>query len=122
MMTETRDPLLQSLFDEARQDFEGEVMTTKVMVQTRKRLLTMATAAATASLVVLLISWQLFSMPLLDFALLMSQFFTNPLVDLGEGWLALFLMPINNIASLTVGGAKLTHLAWKKLTGTTLLR
>ena len=122
MMTETRDPLLQSLFDEARQDFEGEVMTSNVMAQTRYRLLTMAAATVSAGLVVLLLSWYLFAMPLLDFAVLVSQFFTNPLVDLGEGWLALFLMPVNNIASLTVGGAKLAHLAWKRLTGASLIR
>ena len=122
MMTETHDPVLQSLFDEAKQDFEGKVMTASVMAQTRNRLVTKAAVAATFSLVVLLISWYVFAMPLLDFAVLVSQFFTNPLIELGEGWMALIFMPINNIASLSVLAAKGFHMGWKKLTGTTFLR
>ena len=81
MMTDTRDPVLLELFDNARQEFEGQDMTATVMVKTRKRLATMAAVAATVSLIVLLISWYLFSMPLLEFAVLVSQLLTNPLFD-----------------------------------------
>mgnify|MGYP001822989906 CR=1 FL=1 len=122
MMTEYHDPSLETLFNEARQDFEGEALTAKVMARTRNRLVTMAAGAATVSLLVLLTAWYLFSVPLLEFALLISAFFTNPLVNLGEGWLALVFLPVNNIASLAVLSAKATLMAWKKLTGTTLLR
>ncbi len=122
MMTDTRDPMLQSLFDEARQDFDGEAMTAKVMVRTRNRLLTLAAVAVSVGLVALLVSWYLFSMPLLQFAVLVSTFFTNPLIDLGEGWTALVFMPINNIASISVLLAKGMLMLWKKVTGTTLVR
>jgi hypothetical protein len=122
MMTDTRDPVLLELFDNARQEFEGQDMTAKVMVKTRKRLATMAAVAATVSLIVLLISWYLFSMPLLEFAVLVSQFLTNPLFDLGEGWIALAVLPINNFASIGVLFTKLLLMGWKKLTGTTLVR
>ena len=122
MMTDTRDPVLLELFDNARQEFEGQDMTTKVMVKTRKRLATMATVAATVSLLVLLVSWYLFSMPLLEFAVLISQLLTNPLFDLGEGWIALIVLPINNLASIGVLFTKLLLMGWKKLTGTTLVR
>ena len=122
MMTDTRDPVLLELFDNARQEFEGQDMTAKVMVKTRKRLATMAAVAATAGLLVLLISWHLFSMPLLEFAVLISQFLTNPLLDLGEGWIALAVLPINNFASIAVLLTKVLLMSWKKLTGTTLVR
>lgn len=122
MMTDTRDPLLQSLFDEAKQDFEGKAITANVMAQTRNRLVTKAAIAATTTLAVLLVSWYVFALPLLDFAILVSQFFTNPLFELGEGWLALFLMPVNNFASLSVLLVKAGLVAWKKLTGTSLVR
>ena len=122
MMTDTRDPVLLELFDNARQEFEGQDMTAKVMVKTRKRLATMAAVAATAGLLVLLISWHLFSMPLLEFAVLISQFLTNPLLDLGEGWIALAVLPINNFASIAVLLTKVLLMSWKKVTGTTLVR
>ena len=70
----------------------------------------------------MLAAWHVFAGPLLDFAVLVSQFLTNPLVDLGEGWLALVFMPINNIASISVALGKLSLMAWKSLTGTSLLR
>ena len=122
MMTDTRDPALLELFDNARQEFDGQDMTAKVMVKTRNRLATMAAAAATVSLLVLLISWYIFSMPLLEFAVMISQFLTNPLFDLGEGWIALIVLPINNFASIGVLLTKLLLMGWKKLTGTTLVR
>ena len=37
------------------------------------------------------------------------------LFDLGEGWLALVFMPVNNVASVLVIGLRAMHLAWKKL-------
>ena len=60
--------------------------------------------------------------PLLDFAVLISQFLTNPLVDLGGGWLALAFMPVNNLASLSVLLLKGSLMTWKKLTGVSLVR
>ena len=122
MMAEFRDPTLEKLFSEAKRELEGEAITTQVMAQTRNRLFTMAAAGALLGLVVLLIAWYVFAGPLLDFAILVSQFLTNPLIELGEGWLALVFMPINNMASLTVGLGKLALMGWKKLTGTSLLR
>lgn len=122
MMTEYRDQVLESLFDEANRELEGEAITARVMARTRNRLVKMAASAISLTLVVLLLSWYVFAMPLLEFAVLVSQFITNPLVDLGEGWLALAFLPVNNIASLSVLLAKASLMAWKKLTGTTLVR
>ena len=121
-MTEIRDPLLQSLFEQARQDLDGAELTTHVMSATRKRLLTMGAAAAAVAAAVLLSAWVFLSMPLLEFAVLVSQFLTNPLVEMGEGWLALIFLPVNNVASITVLAGKLGLVGWKKITGASLVR
>ena len=122
MMTEYRDPALEELFRAAQRDLADETVTERVMAGTRQRLVRMAALALAGSVVVLLVAWYLFAGPLLEFAVLISQFLTNPLIDLGEGWLALVLLPINNIASILVLSTKLSLLAWKKLTGSSLIR
>lgn len=122
MMTELRDPMLQTLFDEANQDQEDNVLTSRILTHTRNRYYTLIGGGLLVSLVILLTAWLVFAMPLLEFAVLVSQFITNPLIDLGEGWVALAFLPINNIASLAVLIAKGALMGWKKLTGTTLLR
>ena len=122
MMTELRDPMLQTLFDEANQDQEDNVLTSRILTHTRNRYYTLIGGGLLVSLVILLTAWAVFAMPLLEFAVLVSQLITNPLIELGEGWLALAFLPVNNIASLAVLIAKGALMGWKKLTGTTLLR
>mgnify|MGYP000305448255 FL=1 len=122
MMTELRDPLLQSLFDQARQDLDGADLTASVMSRTRRRLVTMAAGAIAISLIAALAAWSLIGISLLEFAVLVSQFLTNPLVELGEGWLALVFLPVNNLASILVAATKLSLMGWKKLTGASLVR
>ena len=121
-MTENRDPMLQSLFDQARQDLDGADLTSSVMARTRRRLLTMAGGVLAAGLLVVLVAWSFLAMPMLEFAVLVSQLLTNPLVDLGSGWLALIVLPVNNAASLTVLTTKLALMGWKRLTGASLVR
>ena len=122
MMAELHDAKLESLFAEAKRDFEGEAITAQVMSRTRNRLFTMLGSGVLLGLVALLIGWYLFAGPLLEFAVLVSDFLTNPLIDLGEGWLGLVLLPINNIASVVVLTTKVSLIAWKKLTGSSLIR
>ena len=115
MMTNNQDQLLQSVFAEARQDLDGEVLTARIMTKTRRMLYLLATGGITLALIVLAGVWLIFGIPLLEFAVLISQFLTMGLLDLGEGWLALVFMPVNNIASLIVIAAKAIHMGWKKL-------
>lgn len=122
MMTELRDPMLQTLFDEANQEQEDNVLTSRILTHTRNRYYTLIGGGLLVSLAILLTAWAVFAMPLLEFAVLVSQLITNPLIELGEGWLALAFLPVNNIASLAVLVAKGALMGWKKLTGTTLLR
>jgi hypothetical protein len=122
MMTEHRDPALAALFEQANRELEGEALTAQVMSRTRNRLAVMAGGAALLTVAALLVAWQVFAMPMLEFAVMVSQFLTNPLIDLGEGWLGLVFLPINNLASLFVLTARGVMLGWKKLTGTSLIR
>ena len=115
MITENQDQLLQSVFAEARQDLDGEAITSEVMAKTRRVLYMLATGVLSIAIILVVGAWLVFGMPLLEFAVLVSQFFTMTLIDLGEGWLALVFTPLNNIASLIIFGAKAIHLAWKKL-------
>lgn len=115
MIADSQDQLLQSVFAEARQDLKDEALTSKIMAKTRHVLYLLAASVLTIATVILIVIWLIFGMPLLEFAVLISQFLTMSLIDLGEGWLALALMPVNNIASLFVIGAKAVHLAWKKI-------
>jgi predicted membrane-bound spermidine synthase len=122
MMTETRDPLLQSMFEQARQDLDGAELTASVMSRARRRLVIMAASALVATLAITLAAWSLIGTSLLEFAVLVSQFLTDPLIELGEGWLALIVLPINNLASILVATTKLALMAWKKLTGSSVVR
>lgn len=115
MITNNQDQLLQSAFAEARQDLEDDALTNRVMAKTRRVLYMLAAATLSIAIVLMASVWLVFGMPLLEFAVLISQFLTMTLIDLGEGWLALVLMPVNNIASLFVIGAKAIHLGWKKI-------
>lgn len=122
MMTEHRDPALEPLFEQANRELEGDALTARVMARTRNRLAMMVGGAALVTVVAALIAWQIFAMPMLEFAVMVTQFLGNPLFDLGDGWLGFIFLPINNLASLFVLTARGVMLGWKKLTGTSLIR
>lgn len=102
MTKEQRDPLLQSLFRDAEQELDGTELTAQVMARTRSYKLLLLAGGASGLLVLLAGTWLLFGMPLFDFAVLLSEVLATPLFDLGEGWLALLLLPVNTVASLLV--------------------
>lgn len=122
MMTNYREPDLHSLFDQANRELEGETITAQVVAQTRKRVAARAGLVLVVAALCLLVAWQLLALPLLEFALLVSRALTNPLIDMGEGWLALVFLPVNNLASLLVLSTKGMLIGWKKLTGSSLIR
>lgn len=116
-MTEQRDPLLVNLFDQAEQELDGEAITARVMARTRRFRFLLAAGAISVALVLLAGAWLTFALPLFEFAVLIANALTTTLFDLGEGWLALVLMPVNNVASMVIIALRGTHLAWKKLKG-----
>ena len=117
MITDNTDQLLQSAFADARQELDGEALTKRVVAKTRQMLYLLATGGIALALVLLAGVWLIFGIPLLEFAVLISQFLATALIDLGEGWLALVFMPVNSVASLVIVTAKAIHMGWKKVIG-----
>lgn len=115
MIMENQDQSLHAVFAEARQDLDGEALTARVMAKTRRMFILLATGGFSLAALLLVATWLIFGLPLLEFAVLISGFLTMTLIDLGEGWLALVLMPVNTIASLFIVTAKAIHLGWKKI-------
>ena len=117
MIIENQDQMLQSVFAEARQNLDGAAITARVMAKTRSLLYLLAAGVLSLAVILLAGAWLIFGLPLLEFAVLISQLLAMTLVDLGEGWLALVFMPVNNIASLFIVTAKAIHMGWKKIIG-----
>ena len=99
-MTDAHDPRLQSLFRQAEEPLDGTVITARVIAATRKRRAWLWCGGAAAALAVVLATWLTLGVPLLEFAVQVSNLLTMSLIDLGEGWLALILLPINSVAGL----------------------
>lgn len=117
MKTEQRDPFLQSLFTEAEQALDGAKLTARVMARTRKRKLLLLCAGVAASLAALAGTWLLFGIPLYEFAVLISGALATPLINVGEGWLALLLLPVNTLAGLLVMSIKGARMIHKRISG-----
>jgi hypothetical protein len=113
-MSEQHDPLLQTLFADARQEIQDEEFTSDVLSRTHS--LKYRTAAGWFGIALLLavVAW-IFAAPLQGVALLVVQGLSITLIDVGSGWLAWLVAPINNIGSLLVLVAKLARMIWKKL-------
>ena len=115
-MTEQLDPRLQTLFANSRDELEGETFVTGVVTKTRflRYRLPVLLAGITLALAVCAL---LLAPSLQDFALIVAWGMTTSLVDLGDGWLAWVLMPVNTVGSLLILGAKVIRVAQKKITG-----
>jgi hypothetical protein len=112
-MTEERDPVLQALFVEARQELSSEEFTAQLMAKTqnmRYRIIGSGIFVA----VLILVGAALFSLPLQEFALLVTQLLGTELISLGDSLVAWLILPINNLASLLVLSAKAMRMLWKK--------
>ena len=118
MMANDRDPQLQALFADATADLDGEAFISRVMAQTRSRRNRLVAGGLIAVLVMAAFAW-LFTNPVLGFVQLITQILTTSLIDLGEGWLAWVLAPVNTIASLLVLSVKGLRVFRKKVIGTT---
>lgn len=117
MTNESRDPLLQSLFRDAVEELDGTALTARVMARTRSYKLLILAGGASMALALLAGAWLIFGLPLFDFALLLSVVLATPLFDLGEGWLALLLLPVNTVASLLVILYRVLRIFQKRIAG-----
>lgn len=119
-MNEQRDPRLQALFTSARQELDGEAFTAGMMTKTRLQRYRVPAYLAAVTLIVIMCA-VLLAPSLLEFALLTAQALTTNLVDLGDGWMALAISPINNVASLLILGVKIALMGWKVISNTSYM-
>lgn len=115
-MTNDRDPILQELFASPVQELAGDRFVDEVMTRTRRRTYALFGTLATLMLA-LVVSVLLAPGPALSWAKMLTGVLTTPLFDLGEGWLAWFLLPVNSFAGLLVISGKIARMAWKKTFG-----
>ena len=83
-MTDRNDQFLQSAFAEARQDLDGTAFTARFVSRTRRLLYLLASGVAAVAVLLLTGAWLVFGIPLLEFAVLVSNVLTTTLIDLGE--------------------------------------
>ena len=117
MMTEHRDPVLQTLFavDQVDQyDQDAQVFTARVMAKTRKLIYQLAGALAAVALLLLICVW-VFAIPLQDIVQMVTQTVSVTLFNLGDGWVSWVFAPVNNIASLVVISLKVIRVVHKKV-------
>ena len=113
-MAPDRNKDLLNLFVDEGQELDGEAFTTRVMAQTNNRRIRIVATAASLAVILMAMVW-VFSAPLQEFALIVSQGLATPLVELGDNRLAWIFAPVNNVAGLLVLIVKLVRVGWKKL-------
>ena len=112
-MTDDQDPLLKSLFAESLHDLDGEAFTARVMDRTRFLKYRALAPWVCVGLVLAVGAWIL-AVPL-ETAHLIAQVLTTTLIDLGDGWLAWLLSPINSVAALLALSVKAIRVCRKKI-------
>ncbi len=115
-MTDDRDPILQSLFDDAQHNLDGEAFTAQVMAQTHKLKYSVIAGGLVVAIALAASAW-LLALPLQELAQLIAQILTTSLVDLGESSAAWVLAPVNNVASLLISSVKAIRVIRKKIIG-----
>lgn len=113
-MTNGNDPVLQALFDNARSDLLENGFTEHVMAEVGKsRRRTIAIWIGMCLLALLVLWWM--TDPVLGLVNLITGLLPASLFDLGEGWIAVFLAPLNSVAALVAAGALGLYAGIRKL-------
>jgi hypothetical protein len=113
-MNEERDPALETLFAEARQDLSSDRFTNKVLakVEERRRRVLLGRLA----LVVLLIAFELLlDAPLQHSLGALAEALNTPLFDTGGQWFGILLTPLNSLAGLLGLVLMGVHFLYRKL-------
>lgn len=102
-MKNDNDPVLQALFDAARNERIGNGFTRQVMVEVGKsRRRTIALWIGVCLLAVVALWW--LAGPVSGLVMLIAGLLPESLFDLGEGWIAVFLAPLNSVGTLIAVG------------------
>ena len=115
-------PELQNLFDSANlsassADQTAEAFTAGVMSKTRSLKFRVIAGLLGFIAVLLLAAW-LMGIPVQNFAQLMAHGLSANIINLGDGWLAWGLAPVNNIGGLLLLVWKGLRMMRKRLSGT----
>ncbi len=116
-MTDDRDPVLSSLFASSVVDKDDKEFTEHVVAKTRSLRYKIVAGLLAVVLVLVAIAW-LLGLPFQETVQLITQGLTTKLVELGDGWLAWSLAPINNVASVLVLSLKAIRVLRKKIRST----
>jgi hypothetical protein len=119
-MTDDRDPRLQALFADTQVELDGEEFIAGVMAKTRKPKQLMIAGLAGLALLLVAGAW-LFSLPTYEITQFIATALTTTLIDMGEGWAAWILSPVNNIASVLILSLKGIRMIQKKVRGVSYL-
>lgn len=98
-MSDERDPLLQSLFDEADTGLEDEAFTSAVVDRVRNRRSTVV-AGRIAVLVLLVALEVVLESPLQASLGVVAEVLGMSLIDIESEWLAFLVAPVNSVAGL----------------------
>ena len=116
-MTDDRDPVLSSLFASSVVDKDDKEFTKHVVAKTRSLRYKIVVGLLAVALILVAIAW-LLGLPFQEVAQLITQGLTTSLVDLGDGWLAWSLSPVNNVASVLILSLKAIRMLRKKIINT----
>jgi hypothetical protein len=113
-MNEKRDPVLEGLFAEARQDFSDERFTSEVLARVEERRRRVLFGRLT--IVVVLIAFELLlDAPLQHSLGALAEALNTPLFDTGAHWIGILLTPLNSLAGLLGLGLVGIHFLYRKL-------
>lgn len=115
MTSDERDPLLQTLFADAQQELTEETFTAKVMSRSRFSRYRVLIPWVGIALLLAAGAWFL-GIPV-EVAQFVAQVLNTTLFELGEGWLAWTLAPVNNVAALVVIVVKAIRIGRRKIIG-----
>ena len=113
-MNEKRDPVLEGLFAQARQDLSDDRFTTAVLARVEERHRRVLFGRLT--IVVLLIAFELLlDAPLQHSLGALAEALNTPLFDTGAQWFGILLTPLNSLAGLLGLGLVGIHFLYRKL-------
>ena len=113
-MTNDRDAVLLELFTEADSTLDDGAFTESVLKRTYGLVIRLGLFAVGIAVVVLAGAVVMGLSPL-SAAQQLSNVLTTSLVELGEGWMAWILAPINSIGGALIIGAKGARVLYKRI-------
>jgi len=103
-MSNDRDMVLQSLFNEANEQLDDNAFTSQVVKRTYKLVIRLGLLVVCTSLLALVVML-VFDLSPSEMAQGISEVFTTPMFEL-DGWAGWILTPVNNIAGVLIIGFK----------------